>query len=339
MRYNHPGGLFGEADDHAGDWEGTTIVLDPLSDLGGTPETPVPAFGYFATHDQKVWVRADALGIDTPGHVSVYIARGTHASYSFSCPIPQNLDQNCYQPAGSKWQYEAPHDGHAPWGNNDDFGQTNCQSRCAIRLPSGGWPYWTGRWGEDINPSFDFGNSPTSPGFDSRFACAAYGQDDGTCERPPGARPLPPLAYRRSQRTSTPDVRLCSSWLGYGVTAIACDARLLRQAIREHRFRAPGWLRLRVAGHRSGSGPGLAQVTGDPLTVGEKLTVLGRASRRTRIMVQIRFNGLERYIATIPFSQIRARRSPRILRLVTRNGRPAFMIGSDLVRATIIRGR
>ncbi|HEX6701425.1 MAG TPA: hypothetical protein VF101_11910 [Gaiellaceae bacterium] len=339
FRFNEPGGLFGPGDNHAGDWEGTTIVLDPLSDLGGTPETPVPVFGLYATHYMTVWVRWDALPLRTPGHTSVYVARGTHASYSFECPVPQSVDQHCYQPAGSQWTYESPHDGGASWGNNDDYGTSNCQAECAIRFPTSGWPYWPGRWGEDIDPQLNFGDSPTSPGLDSRFTCAASGQDEGTCARPPGGRPLPPLGYRASRPASVPDVRSCASWLGFGITAIACDPQLLRRAIREHRFRAPGWLRLRVPGHRSGSGPGLAQVTGEPLTVGETISVLGQAAPRTRILVQVRFHQLQRYVASFPFSALSQRRSPRVLRLVARNGRPAFMIGQDLVRATFRRGR
>jgi hypothetical protein len=51
-----------------------------------------------------------------------------------------------------------------------------------------------------------------------------------------------------------------------------------------------------------------------------------------------RFHGLDRYAATIPFSTVSARHSPRVLQLVARNGHPTFMIGHDLVLATIRRG-
>jgi hypothetical protein len=72
--------------------------------------------------------------------------------------------------------------------------------------------------------------------------------------------------------------------------------------------------------------------------VGERLKVVGTGSQRTIIIVQIRFNGRQRYIATIPFRAISPRKSPRILRLVARNGRPVFIVGDDLVAAKIERG-
>jgi hypothetical protein len=333
FRFNQPGGIFGPGDDHAGDWEGVTIVLDPL-DPAGSIQSPAPAYGLYATHDMKVWVRADLLPTYAGRHVSVYVARGTHAAYSFPCPIPANPDPNCYQPAGSQWEWEGPHDGLAWWGHNDEG---SCAGVCVERFPKTGWPYWLGRWGEDLNEGHAFGNSPESPGRQERFACAAYGQNDGTCQRPPGARPLP-LAYGRSSSDSVPNARTCRGWLGFGITAIACDAEKLRWALRTHHFRQRGSLRLFLEGHRSAAGPGLAQVSGEPMGVGERLKVVGTGFQRTIIIVQIRFNGRQRYIATIPFRAISPRKSPRILRLVARNGRPVFIVGDDLVAAKIERG-
>jgi hypothetical protein len=57
-----------------------------------------------------------------------------------------------------------------------------------------------------------------------------------------------------------------------------------------------------------------------------------------RVLIQVRFHGLHRYVASIPFTAISHWRSPRVLRLVARGGRPAFMIGHDLVRARFRRG-
>jgi hypothetical protein len=256
LRYNDTSQVnnaFG-VDMHQGDWEDITVVLDPLP----FPGNPTVQSAFYAEHAGGVWVLGNALGAS---HPTVFVAEGTHASYAFPC------SENCTQPEGSQSPNEAPHDGGAPWGNNDD---SLCSGQCAQRFPTEGWPYWAGKWGAD-------GPSPRSPSAQPRFICAENRRTDSTCGRPPDSPPLP--SFSRHTRGPKPsDQRQCMSWLGAGVAALACNASQLRYALRHHLFHRRWTLHLHVAKMRSGDSPGLAQVLGEPLVSGDKIAITGRAS-------------------------------------------------------------
>lgn len=154
-------------DNHVGDWEGATVVLDPFDDA----TNPVVSHVLYAIHSMTVWVTGNAVP-DYPGdqeRPEVFVARGTHASYQFACTA------DCQQPEGAAFSDEAPHDGLAGWGNNDD---PACSDDCVHRFPTSGWPYWPGRWGPTVgcceSPIGEqFGWSPKSPGLQGRFVMRA----------------------------------------------------------------------------------------------------------------------------------------------------------------------
>jgi Vacuolar protein sorting-associated protein 62 len=325
FRGNHPGGTAGELDDHEGDWEGVTVVLDGIN-----PASLSVAFAYYAAHQTGVWYGANALPFAN-SHAVDYVARGTHASYPFSCT------DSCTPPPDTGWNFESPHDGGVPWGNNDDGA---CASACVQRYPddpqrfSGSWwAQWHGRWGDSPGYVGGLGTSPQSPKYQSRCSCATVGYDS-TCSRTPPPRGRQ-MQGSRSHRAPSP--RVCANWFGSGVAVLACDPVVLRQAIRTHRMRQRGSLHLRVKGRRSGDSPGLAQVIGEPLRVGETIDIRGRATTRTILMVGVR-TGQSLYRCELAMPKMPASRRLE-LRIGTRNGRPTVLSGGFDQHALVTRLR
>jgi hypothetical protein len=323
-RENRPQDIdFGELDDHDGDWEGMTIVLD-----GFNPRAVTLAYAWYAAHGKGQWYDLNALSaagsVDGSTHAKDYVAAGTHASYPTQC-----LD-TCSTPAGVAWPEEAPHDGYAPWGANDD---ASCAQTCVKRFTENWWTFWAGRWGASRGSlSDDLHWSPHSPGRQSRFLCTDHGYDL-SCARPPGARG--PAA--RSPATRPGDPRTCRAWFGGGTSVVACDPKLLVRAIRTHRMRQRGRLHLAVNGRRGGDSPGLAQVIGEPLVAGDRITITGQGTRRTIFFVAIRV-GTHLYRSTFLYSELP--RASRIdLRIALTGRQPVIRIGSKALRTKMVRLR
>jgi probable HAF family extracellular repeat protein len=316
-RDNRPGGTFGELDDHWGDWEGVTVVLD-----GANAGVGSPAFAYYAAHNGGVWYDANALPL-AGDHVKDFVALGTHASYPFSCTSA------CSTNSDVSWPYESPHDGGAQWGNNDDG---VCEGFCAQRMTSSEtWPFWLGRWGQSTGSIGGLGDSPQSPGQQSRFQCAVSGYSAG-CTRPPGSR------QEASRATlQTPSPASCKGWLGSGVSVLACDPVLLQNALKNHTMRSGGALHLHVPGRRSGDSPGLAQVIGEPLRVGNTIRVSGHGTRRTTIWVAVAAGG-HLYRCAVKYAELPSRRTLTLHVVGARKG-PTLAIGKHLLDAsrTLIR--
>jgi len=298
-RDNHPGGTFGQLDDHDGDWEGMTVVLDGLSPGGVSL-----AYVWYAAHGGGQWYDANALaaaGALTGTHSKDFVARGTHASYPTACTAA------CNTPSNVPWPWEAPHDGGALWGANDD---PVCGSTCVERFSQDWWTYWQGRWGASIGTD-SWGWSPPSPGTQTRFRCAAWGYNSlCSLPRPPGSR-LPSGSRRRTLKASSP--RTCSAWFGGEVSVLACDPKLLRKAIRTHRMKRHGRLHVSVNGHRGGDSPGLAQFIGQSLVPGDRVTVTGQGTRRTIFLLSTRLGSR---LFRVKFRYVDLVRSRRIRLLV-----------------------
>ncbi|HSK49361.1 MAG TPA: hypothetical protein VK889_02580 [Solirubrobacterales bacterium] len=160
--------------DHEGDWEGVTVITTAAAN-------PEIVGAIYAAHSERVLVDGAMLPL-SGGHPTVYVARGTHASYPFDC------DRGCRQystRAGVRLP-EDPHDGAVPWGGNRD---RECATyECVLPLPeigrpgqgalprAGGWAGWRGRWGETCHGGCrgaraGHEGSPASPGLQTRFAC------------------------------------------------------------------------------------------------------------------------------------------------------------------------
>ena len=121
--------------EHEGDWEGVTVVTaigDPshLDSVG------------FAQHTGVFRRSADQLEYKGQRPV-VYIADGSHASYSKVCP------KSCHQEARIILGIHTPEDdtnGRADWGRND---ASACEpSRpCLLPIPENSWGDYNGLWG------------------------------------------------------------------------------------------------------------------------------------------------------------------------------------------------
>lgn len=323
-RDNRPGGLFGQLDDHDGDWEGVTVVVDGLD-----PNSIGIAYAYYASHNGGQWydgnalIAAGALSIGGT-HPADYVARGTHASYPAPC------SDSCSPASNVPWPWEAPHDGGAPWGANND---TVCASTCAQRFTESWWGDWPGRWGASTSPSNQFGWSPRSPGQQGRFTCAATGYSLG-CTRPPGAR-APTIAQRLT--TSIPKPKTCESWFGGQVSVMACDVKLLRMAIRRHQMRHKGQLHLSVNGHHGGDSPGLAQVIGEPLVRGDRVAITGTGTSRTLVFFAIRI-GAHLYHCKLRYVDLPHRSTIR-LRIGVSYAKPVITAGGRRLPVSVKRVR
>jgi hypothetical protein len=138
---------------HEGDWEGVTVIVDPL----GRRVRAV----HFAQHAQ-VWRYPRRVPRFSGRHVRVYVARGSHASY------PRRCVRRCRQTDGLV--SEARANGRTPWAGNAARG---CRRRCVALLPgrdestaAGSWNAWPGRWGVTVSPALA---APRSPSFQQRF--------------------------------------------------------------------------------------------------------------------------------------------------------------------------
>lgn len=72
------------------------------------------------------------------------------------------------------------------------------------------------------------------------------------------------------------------------VAIAVCDPRALRAALSAGTVDRTGGLRVSVPGRRSVAGGGVVQVPGQPLRGGTSMTVTGKASRDTQLVVHAR---------------------------------------------------
>jgi len=261
VRYNDvPGWIGSGLDDHEGDWEGMTVVIDAMT----SSTEPQIAWVDYSQHGADEWEMGAVPG-STGTHIHVFSARGTHASYDSECYANINACPAPHSPGGLYW--EESYDGRAPWGNNSD---SLCASQCVLRLWSTDqWAFWSGKWGAQ--------KSVDSPGLQPRFQCAANGYS--TCDRNFGGRAARPSDRRLFKR--------CKTWASVGVAATACDERLLGEAITKRRTHVPGALHLSAMGRRSGNAPGLAQLIGGPLRQGEVVRVDGASTANTTLTLHV----------------------------------------------------
>ena len=178
LRYNDYVGPLDECNavncsDHEGDWEGITVVTTPT-------EHPRILGALYAAHRNRILVEGGLLPL-SGGRPLVFAAEGTHASYPYRCRV----DCRQYQRLADTVRLpETPHDGAAPWGENDD---ARCERDTCVRplpeveprddlsLPlAGSWAGWPGLWGETCHTGCGFPllqGSPRSPGLQIRFEC------------------------------------------------------------------------------------------------------------------------------------------------------------------------
>jgi hypothetical protein len=271
-RYNYASGTVigaGASYDHEGDWEGQTIVLDPV----GHASSPVITAVYLAQHSLGSWYLPGAF-TTTGGRVDVYVANGTHSSYADSCVNTSTT--YCASPEGYGLGPEADRDGAAAWGNNSD---SNCANTCVGRMAVPGsagqaFAFWPGKWGfED--------NSPNSPGLQERFTCAWHGYSAETsCSngRPANSR-LMTVGQRDAGAVPVPSA--CRSWLGAGVAAIVCNAAELAKTRRGHQMDKTAGLRVTAGNRRAARVTGLTQLMGQPLSPGERISISGPVKHGT----------------------------------------------------------
>ncbi|MGH2930524.1 MAG: hypothetical protein ACRDL8_20140, partial [Solirubrobacteraceae bacterium] len=141
----------------------------------------------FAAHDGPAFRYTKEKLHLVPGtdHVSVYIAKGTHAAYPHLCLEQNAFKRNdpawtqgdfgrpgCRQNQTKKWHLpEARFDGTRSWGNNQDAvcARFHCLQAFPVNAKGAavGWAAWRGQWGTQ-KPGI-LGSAPRSPGLQARF--------------------------------------------------------------------------------------------------------------------------------------------------------------------------
>jgi hypothetical protein len=251
------------------------------------------------------------------GHVDTYVANGSHASYEEPCT------HDCPHPI-LPFIDEADHDGLAHWAENSDCGQP-----CVLPLPTAGplssqgvpqtWAYWPGKWGADQFDIDGTGDSPDSPGGQSRFTCTQAGWN---CPQRQSGMPLRVRGARQKATGTIPNPRLCESWAGIGVGVLACDQAVLDQTVQLHRTMRRGPLHISVRGRRTGDASGIVQVIGGPLHASERLTLTGTTSRGMSLTIQA--YGRRHRLFRISVGEVRLLGRRGVLQLSTRGGVPAL---------------
>jgi hypothetical protein len=270
----------GDSDDHEGDWEGLTVVLS------GNTATPSVTGVIYAAHKDlgfvdpsqlQEYVSPDpndppSLGLQPftshsgPTHVAAFVAEGTHASYSFTCS--HSVEFTCANPSFPDllhWIGENNHDGQVGWALN------SACSACVIQMPMDptSWTFWPGRWGSSIQndtAAGAMGESPKSPGHQPRFLCT---QDGWACtDRPAGL-----LSLSTAPNIAPPSS--CDAWINEQTTAVACDPGVLKSAWSHSTLSRRGKVTIFVGTRVGGSRPGLSQLVGLPLRVGQRVSWKG----------------------------------------------------------------
>lgn len=120
---------------------------------------------------------------------------------------------------------------------------------------------------------------------------------------------------------ATADVRAetkCAAWFNAALSAFACSPTRLHAAVVNHQLHQKGGFTLRIAGHRTGSAPGLVQVVGGPLKVGTRVAFVGTPSRDEYASVNCSYHSK---LYTITLKNIRVQRGATMT-VVLRGGRP-----------------
>lgn len=281
----------GVADVHAGDWEGMYLAV---------PNTARPgyfAYAGFAAHENTYRYLPDALRCAVPGakdvehvhekqcqgrvNVNAYPAYGSHATYPRRCAKKllrtSGPRLSCKQTAMVKSGVmlrlpEGDFDGGKRWVGNG-------RPDLVRLLPSGNnaWTTWSGQWSRPGQPFVK------SPGRQDRFnrpfavlKCTDRWSGNDRSGRRNNVYECPSATVADTQGDQ-PEVDGCDDWFGPMITAIVCDRAHLDTALAEGQLEQGGQLSIHGQGLDSGSAPGLAQAAGEPLRVGQTLTVDGIA--------------------------------------------------------------
>lgn len=289
-RYNQG---YEDIGNHVGDWEGVTVA--PTSDNQGIAYVELSHHGDWDSYlvsslacgDDESCAVAGAENGQT--HVDDYPASGSHANY----PAPNSGPDD-----------DGNTDGGAPWGNNLDgdallpvpaTAPSDSENWTAGAEP---WTAWPGAWGDTPQGDSEIGftGSPCGPAAESGVAADGQcgpdhsdhffepwgGSDTNTvCESGPC-----PDVRRASQ---APTGTNCASWAGPGVAASVCEPDVLARGVRSATFnrrKATFAVWRQGTRKRAASSPGIAQLIGAPLDVGQTVIVSGRLRPGSQLSVE-----------------------------------------------------
>lgn len=336
-------------DDHEGDWEGVSVWT--------LKRAPLRVFTVmFASHAFRTRYLRDTLDLNRdPGdktgynpRVSVFVARGSHASYPTRC-----ASEPCWQPAVSKLPsiakdriiYETPYGGQTPWALNPI---SKCKDRsCLQEIPSQRVPAvpdrgtigaWPGRWGKSTKycglPGTNVGCGPRSPGSQTRYKRPWDTTHDPEDHPHTGARTASVASTNSSD--SDRDVACDRSWFGPSVIATVCDTPALRDYVSAEFEPEPAdalKLTTTAPGARDGAAPGIAQTLADrPLADGQRVIVSGRASATT--ILRLRVVGADGAVRETETSDLRLDGSRSLEATIVDDGTAVLLERPDSSRET-----
>ena len=340
-------------DNHEGDWEGLTVELDPAPNPPAVTGIVLDQHGHLAFRLPQAFTwcsdgaasRADcnpsSVSPSGVAHAGVFVAEGSHASYEQRCT------QDCFNPVGDDLVHEHSHDGEVGWSDNSSSAcATASTGGCVTNL--GSWAAWTGCWGgtgtcsDDIIP---FGTSPKGPAArqGGRYGCTEVGW---ACSETPEGGPVP-FNFRKGTRTEPRAVPMlpvgtsldekCSSWMDRELAASACSPASLKLAHEQHQLSKPGQFSLLIRGRRTATAPGLVQVVGTPVRLGELVRLRGKMAKDVTIILICRVG---RKLFEIRLSAVRARSDANI-RIIADGRRPHVLLHSmkATVKFTLIPAR
>lgn len=340
-------------DEHEGDWEGITVA----------PSLTSNSFDFASLSQHGVWfsylrgtLQCDRGGQGSCGDSSIgnlgtrvesFVAAGDQPNYPIACST-----NDCSQTLGTRCTLQFPicpennHDGAVYWGRTDDPASV---LQFPATSPTGiwtegpkNWVDWPGTWGSDEGGAKARGPSspgdPFGPNGDHFYhPWVSYCADNTNCQLAAGAR------VRRNATAASNPGSPCDGWFGGDVVALACNPGQLSSAIRHGNVGSHGSFGVTVnTGHRvSAAGSGVSQiVSGTPLEPGDQVVLQGHVPAGTEIRVRTRtsrFAGAARFVAPRGSTRV------RVLRVVTRRGRPRLVVvhghGLELRQGTVSRIR
>jgi hypothetical protein len=310
---------------HAGDWEGVTIGVPSPELTISYRDLSTFSFAEFSQDGTwEVYLRGN-LECDSGGPDSCEAWPGGPPVGSRVMTYPEAGNHANFPTTGSGSVTQNGYDGQAPWGNNYDTSALLPFPAAAgqgISWQNGpeNWTDWPGLWGQSL--AFASPASPAGPGSHATHYYQPWVTASSTggidCSSVPTS-----ACPSRAREAAVPFA--CANWFGSDIAVLGCNEAVMRNALRTGRLGRTGGFTVHLInqGRSAATAPGVAQVLGRPLRVGERAYVVGDVPAGTTLFVRA-FG--DHHLISLSFKVVRAYRGRAVLTVSAGRGREPVVV-------------